>query len=204
MVTDDPIKATLLCAPKIIRTFKFLAALASAPTIVDQSFLDQALKLRQLPDPADHPLLDSEGEKNNNFSLEDAVQRAKQNKRRMLRGWTIYCTDGVKGGFETYKSIIEVNGGECSLWKGQTNARASHRSFDSKDGDGNGGQDEQDPLFLISEPKKSEASQWSKFRDLAEKHNMIPKIVKPEWLLMVAMNQVIVGEDDYLIDEKSI
>lgn len=204
LVTDDTTKATLLCAPKIIRTFKFLAALASAPTVVDQSFLDQALKLHQLPDPEDHSLVDSMGEKQYNFNLNDAVQRARENRRRLLRGWNIFCTDGVKGGFDTYKSIVEVNGGECNLWKGQSNFRASHRSFDSSEADGGSTQEEGDMLFLISEPKKSEVPQWTKFRDLAEKHNMVPKIVTPEWLLMVALKQSIVSEDQYLIDEKGI
>lgn len=193
-ITDDFKRVDLVCAPKPVRTKKFVAALACAPTLVSTTFLDYALKNNRLPSPEKHLLEARDFEKEQGFVLKEALERAKQNKHRLLKDWTIFCTENVAGGFNTYKDIIEANGGKCFMWKGRTtNVTASKRSVSTADAEvsQNQAEDNGDELFLISDPNKKEFGNWTKFRELAHKHDMVPRIVKTDWLLFVAMAQYV-------------
>jgi hypothetical protein len=192
-----------------VRTQKFVSALACGPTVVATSYLDYALKNNKLPPPEKHPLIDREGERQFGFDLDEAIARAKQNKHRLLKDWAIFCTAAVMGGFDTFKGIIEANGGKCHLWAGRTTSvNPSKRSIDdsaaNRDVSQNQEEDEGDVLYLISEPKASEKKLWEKFRDLAKKHDMIPRIVKTEWLLYVAMAQHVHWNPEWELTEASI
>jgi hypothetical protein len=206
-VTDDFKKVDLLCAPQPVRTKKFIAALACAPTLVSTSYLDYALKHNKLPPAEKHPLEARDFEQANHFRLAEALERAKQNKHRLLRDWTIFCTMDVPGGFNTYKDIIEVNGGKCVMWKGRTTTvTASKRRLDVSDKEVSQNQveDEGDVLYLISDASKKEFPSWTKFRELAAKHDMIPRIVKTEWLLSVAMRQNIHWDPEWELSEEVV
>jgi len=132
--------------------------------------------------------------------LDQAIQRAQINHGRLLRGWQIFCTEGVSGGWETYKAIIKANGGMCNLFRGRSSMTASKRSF-SRDTQeeaalaDNQGEDEGDTLYLISGEAKKDRDLWEKFRELAKKEDMVPRIVKPDWILCAAMRQRIDEED---------
>lgn len=205
-VTDDFKKVDLVCAPQPVRTKKFIAALACAPTLVSTSYLDYALKHNKLPPTDKHPLEARDFEQANHFKLSDALSRAKQNKHHLLRGWTIFCTQ-MGDGFETYKDIIEVNGGKCIMWKGRTTTiTATKRNPDPSDQEVSQNQveDEGDVLYLISDAKKTEIPLWVKFRELARKHDMVPRIVKTEWLLNVAMRQMIHWEAEWELSEEVV
>lgn len=194
----------MLCAPKIVRTRKFVAALAAAPTLVATSYLDYVLKHNKLPPPEKHPLIDREFEKLHGFRIEESLERARQNNRRLLKNWVIFCTDGVNGGWETFRDIIEANGGSCQLYKGRPSVTVSHRAVNAvEDGEMSQNQEEDEPdvLYLISEPKKDEVPLWKKFRDLAKTHNMVPRIVKTEWLLFVAMAQYVHWDEKWELNE---
>jgi hypothetical protein len=206
-ITDDFKKVDLVCAPHPVRTKKFIAALACAPTLVSTTYLDYALKNNKLPPAEKHPLEARDFEETNYFRLSEAVERAKQNKHRLLRGWTIFCSEKVSGGFDTYKDIIEANGGKCSQWKGRTTTvTASKRKLDKSDKEVSQNQveDEGDVLYLISDPDKKEFGNWTKFRELAKKHDMIPRIVKTEWLLSVAMAQYVHWDQAWELDEEKV
>lgn len=205
-ITDDFKKVDLVCAPHPVRTKKFIAALACAPTLVSTSYLDYALKHNKLPSMEKHLLEARDFEEANNFRLSEALERAKQNKHRLLKDWTIFCTQNVGGGFDTYKDIIEANGGKCCMWKGRTtNITASKRPLNTSDEvSQNQVEDEGDVLYLISDPDKKEFANWVKFRELAEKHDMIPRIVKTEWLLSVAMAQYVHWEPQWELSEKAV
>ncbi|OAL50731.1 hypothetical protein IQ07DRAFT_539097 [Pyrenochaeta sp. DS3sAY3a] len=206
-ITDDFKKVDLVCAPHPVRTKKFIAALASAPTLVSTSYLDYALKYDELPPVEDHLLEASDFEEAYDFKFTEALNRAKQNKHRLLKTWTIFCSENVPGGFDTYKDIIQANGGICQLWKGRsTNLKASKRSLDTADGEvsQNQEEDEGDVLYLISEPNRKEFGNWKKFRDLAEDHNMVPRIVKTEWLLFVAMAQYVHWDPAWELCEEAV
>lgn len=203
-ITDDFKKVDLVCAPHPVRTKKFIASLACAPTLVSTSYLDFALKNNKLPPVEKHLLQAKDFEKANKFRLSEALERAKQNKHRLLKDWTIFCTEKVAGGFDTYKDIIEVNGGKCSLWKGRpTTVSASKRIRNTSDKEVSQNQveDEGDVLYLISDADKREFNNWTKFRELAKKHDMVPRIVKTEWLLSVAMAQYVHWDPQWELDE---
>lgn len=206
-ITDDFKKVDLVCAPQPVRTKKFIAALACAPTLVSTSYLDFALKNNKLPPTEKHLLQARDFEKANNVRLSEALERAKQNKHRLLKDWTIFCTEKVPGGFDTYKDIIEVNGGKCSLWKGRAaTVSASKRilSTSDKEVSQNQVEDEGDVLYLISDADKREFTNWAKFRELAKKHDMVPRIVKTEWLLSVAMAQYVHWDPQWELTEESV
>ncbi|KAJ4296704.1 regulator of Ty1 Transposition [Kalmusia sp. IMI 367209] len=206
-IMDDCKKADLLCAPKVMRTLKFVATLASGPKLVSSEYLDYALKHNKLPLPEKFPLQDKETEKQYALNLTDTVARAKQNKHRLLKDWTIFCTKETepKNNFDTYKEIIIANGGNCLLWNGRnTTVTASKRKIESqpKEVSQNLEEDDGDILYLISAPLKSQFELWVKFRELAAKHDMIPRIVSPEWLLHVAMAQKMHWKPEWELKEE--
>jgi hypothetical protein len=205
-ITDDFKKIDLLCAPKPVRTKKFVAALACAPTLVSTTYLDYALKNNKLPSPEKHLLDSKDFEDANGFRMDEAMARAKQNKHRLLKDWQIFCTQNVAGGFDTYKDIIEANGGKCAMWKGRTTSiTASKRSKNpSTEESQNQKEDEGDVLYLISDPDKKDFANWVKFRELAKRHDMVPRIVKTEWLLCVAMAQYVHWKDEWELTEDGV
>ncbi|KAF2745221.1 BRCT domain-containing protein [Sporormia fimetaria CBS 119925] len=193
-VVDDPKKVDILCAPKIVRTQKFVSALASAPTVVSSSYLDYALQHSKLPPPHEHILRDSDFEDKYGFRLDEALERAEQNKKRLLKDWNIFCTQHVVGGFDTFKEIIQSNGGVCHRWEGRTTTiNAAKRTIKNADAEvsQNQEEDEGDVLYLISGSTKPDMKLWPKFRELAKKHDMVPRIVSTEWILFVAMAQYV-------------
>ena len=201
LLTSNPAEASILCAPKVMRTRKFVAALAGAPLVVSTTFLDYCLKHNSPPATARHALgNDRDTKERFGFHISQALDRAKMNNRHLLRGWTIFCTEAVKGGFDTYKEITQLNGGQCLLWKGRASVTVTKRKPLPDAGDesqNQGGEEEQDVLFLISGTSKEELGLWQKFRALAEKHDMRPRIVKPDWLLVCAMMQQVEWRDEY-------
>jgi hypothetical protein len=208
-ITDDFKKVDLLCAPRPVRTKKFVAALACAPTLVSSTYLDYALKHNKLPPPEKHPLDAREFEEENGFLMEEAMTRAKQNKHRLLKDWTIFCSEKVIGGFDTYSDIVQANGGKCGMWKGRaTHITASKRTVDRTSVANNESQnqkeDEGDVLYLISDPDKREFSNWAKFRELAQKHDMVPRIVRTSWLLGVAMSQYVHWKEEWELNEEIV
>ena len=62
--------------------------------------------------------------------------------------------------------------------------------------------DEGDTVYLISDAKTGdESTLWNKFRQMARKHDMRPRIVKPDWLLFVAMAQYIEWDEKWALTE---
>ena len=215
-VTDDPSHVTILLAPHILRTKKFVCAIASAPHVVGPSFLDACIKNDTVPDLKKHALHDGDGEERMGFKLLHGLERARSNGHALLKGWQIFCTEKVKGGFETYKEIVRANGGICTLWKGRTTLQVSRRSFahivtaaDGVGGEGaeehpaakSQGDDKGDTLYLVSGTSKEEVALWGKFRMQASKADMLPVIAKTDWVLAVAMQQRIVWQDQWELRE---
>ncbi len=203
-ITDDFKKVDILCAPHAVRTKKFVAAMACGPALVASSYLDFALKNNKLPPPEKHAMDVHAFEREHGFKMSEAVERAIQNKHRLFRDWTIFCTPSVPGGYETYKDIIEANGGKCSLWKGRTtNITATKRLVNASAGEESQNQkeDEGDVLYLISDANSKEFAHWVKFRELAKKHDMVPRIVKTEWLLINAMAQYVHWKPEWELNE---
>ncbi|SMQ46879.1 unnamed protein product [Zymoseptoria tritici ST99CH_3D7] len=208
LLTSDPKNVDILVAPKLLRTRKFVCALACAPLVVDTTFLDSALKHKKLA--ADPPMLkDREGEQRLGYKLADALERAKLNNRKLFRGWSIFVTKDVNGGFDTYKDIITLNGGVALLYTGRTGITLPKRQErndpeSGQESQNQGGDDEFDYVYLVSGGSEAEVKLWKTFRDTIGKQQLKARIVQPDWLLHAAMTQQIIWKDSYSLDEGSM
>ncbi|EON61339.1 hypothetical protein W97_00552 [Coniosporium apollinis CBS 100218] len=202
-LTQSPTEVTLLCAPRLIRTRKFVAALAAAPTVVSSGFLDSCLRWGRIPDPANFKLVDRETEDRLGIKLDEVLERAKQNRRQLLKGWQIFCTETIGGGFDTFKDIIAANGGVCVPWKGgRANQTARRRISDEKDEvSRNEEEGEPEALYLLSGTTAQEKKTWDAFKTMATKQGMLPRIVRQDWILNVAMAQQVVWDEQYEQEE---
>ena len=202
LVVQDYASCTHLASPRIIRTQKFICALAHAPTILSTDYVDDCLAEGRQLDPDEYLLQDPEYEKAFGYQMSDSIARAKVNKGRLLRGHSIYCTDGVHGGFDTYKSITEVNGGKCMLYR----ARAISNPASRLGRDENFSDSESEPefVYLLSGTSAEEAKLWPRFRSMAEAMGKTPLIVKTDWLLNLALSQQMTWSDTYTLTDDDV
>lgn len=207
-LSQDPKEVDILVAPKLLRTRKFVCALANAPMVVDTTYLDSALKNNHLIE--DPPLLeDPEMEEEKGFKLSEALARAEDNKHNLLRGWSIFITKDIKGGYDTYKDIVNVNGGQPLLYTGRTGVHIPKRRLrDDPEGgtesQHQGGDDEFDYAYLITGDSEADAKLWRPFRELAKKQDLEARIVKNDWLIHLAMAQQIEWKDEFVMDESQV
>jgi hypothetical protein len=177
----------------MVRTKKFLCALAMGPTIISTDFIEACVSLKKgdAPDIDSYVLKDTANEKKFGLKLKDVVHRAKANKRSLLRHVPVYCTKDIPNGPETYKEIVEANGGHFAVYNGKPVIKKVDPAEDEMGGE---------PVYLVSGDKPSERRLWSSFVEMAEAGNMEPRIVTTEWLLDVAMAQQLKWDDKYLIE----
>ncbi|EGC41268.1 BRCT domain-containing protein [Histoplasma capsulatum var. duboisii H88] len=187
-IVQDASKCTHLAAPSVLRTHKFVNAIAYAPVILNADFVAACLEQNQLLNPNEFLLQDPKSEKKYNFSLERARLKALENKNQLLDGKIIYCVETIPGGFDAFKSIIETNGGQCFLFRGRSGITLPNRrrSGENKENDGAPSFDE---IYLISGTEKNHVRLWPKFRNMVLNAKKTPKIVRPDWLLNIAMAQ---------------
>ena len=193
LVVQDPTKCTHLAAPAMVRTKKFLCALASGPIIVSADFIGHCIKHGEVPDPEKFPLKDSDNEKKFGVKLKDALIRARANKRSLLRRVPVYCTPEVPME-DTYKDIVESNGGTFFIYRARGGATIKPTTAEEDDGPA-------EPVYLLSGTRPEEKKLWPRFIEMAKAGNMIPRIVKTDWLLDVAMSQQLKWDKSYLSSE---
>jgi hypothetical protein len=198
LVIDDPSSTPfVLCAPRIGRTKKFVCALAYGPTIISTAFLDECLGSKTgPPEPTDHLLHDAAGEKKLGSSLAEATARANANGRKLFKGWQIFATERVSGGLETYRAIVETNGGACIAYQEKTHMKVS-RYVREADGRASGRTADEDRLYLVSGTSAQERALWGKFKAMAREADMVPMIVSTDWLLGVAMAQKVIWREEW-------
>lgn len=178
----DPAVCTHLAAPHIVRTEKFCCALAKAPIIVSTEWPQACLKAERVVEAEPYILHDSEGEKRLNMNLKESLERARQNGGQLLQGQIIYCASGVHGGFETYRRIVEANGGVCITF------RVAKKAANVPDSD---------KLVLLSGDDAADKKLWNSFLKIAKNTNKEAVIYKSDWLLDLAMTQKVVWSDRY-------
>lgn len=172
--------------------------------IINVDFITQCLKKDQLLDPNDFILEDKAAESKYGFSLEEARSRAKVNKNKLLRGHNVYCVESIRGGFEAFKSIVEINGGECALFRARV-AMSSHHRPDSDESD-----DEEErrstskEVYLLSSTQPDQVKLWPRFRQMVRDVGKVPRIVRVDWLLDIAMSQELRWKDEYELNEDMI
>jgi hypothetical protein len=157
--------------------------------------------------PEDYLLTDPEGEKRFGLKLPEVLKRAKANKRRLLRNYSIYCTENVQGGFETYKAIIEANGGRCLLYRARAGSIAKKAAImdgDDEDRDSETDQLEYEYVYLITGSMPEETRLWPKFRETVRATGDKPRVVRADWMLDLALRQEIKWEDGYEMTDKDI
>ncbi|KAI9790287.1 MAG: hypothetical protein M1816_005312 [Peltula sp. TS41687] len=218
LVVQDPSTCTHLAAPSMIRTQKFVTALAYAPVVVSSDFLDHCIEKGEVPAAEKYHLKDPETEGRLGIKLKDSLANARRNERRLLKDITVYSTPNVHGGAETYKAIVEANGGTCVPFRARhgaiitsssnihnktTTTTTANDDDDGGDGDGAGGKTDQAKedahryVYLLSGDAKEDTKLWPKFRQMARENGLVPRIVKTEWILDVAMSQELRWQDDY-------
>ncbi|KAF1816934.1 BRCT domain-containing protein [Eremomyces bilateralis CBS 781.70] len=190
-ITEKPTEVTILCAPAIVRTKKFVTALAGAPKVVSTDFIDDALENKELPDPDGFALEDQEGEQRWNFNLVETLERADLNCRQLLKGVQIFCTPKVKGGWEGYNEIAVANGGSCRLYEGKEkfHVRVPGSQKSKKSSRDSLTAAQHDPVFLVSSTQPADRALWEHFRKMAQNADMEPRICSENWLLHAAMTQ---------------
>lgn len=190
-VVIEPQKCTHLAAPSMVRTQKFLIAIAHAPVVLSTDFIDACItsKSKDMPNPSSYVLKDSFNEKKFNLKLKDILLRAKANNKWLLAKTPVYCTETVPNGPQTYQPIIMENGGIFGVFKGKPVLRkiAPEEDFGPAE-----------PVYLVSGLTQAEKGLWPKFTENAVESNMIPRIVTTEWLLHLALSQQNKWSDEFL------
>lgn len=169
--------------------------MAYAPIIISTEFIDKCLEKDELLPPEDFLLQDNANEKRFHFSLVQSQQRAKENRNKLFQDRTIYCVENIHGGFETYKSIVEANGGQCNMYRGRPGTMVPSRRAESETSAMD--DDAEAEVFLISGTEKEHERLWSRFRQMAEGSRKTPRIVRSDWLIESAMTQQILPVDKH-------
>ena len=165
--------------------------------------MDDCLSQNQKLEPEDYLLQDTDGEKRMGFTLSDSLGRAKSNKGQLLQGYLVFCTENIHGGFETYKSIAEVNGGKCLLYRARAGSTATLRPDPDEENDspeaGSPGY-----VYLMSGTTPEEAKLWPKFRQMIEGLGRSPLVVRNDWILDLALSQRHQWRDIYHLTDKDV
>lgn len=169
--------------------------MAYAPIVISTDFINSCLEKNELLEPANFVLRDEASERRLSISLAQSQKRAKANRNKLLQGRTIYCAENLHGAFETYKSIVDVNGGQCNLYRGRPGTMVPSRRTDSETSTVD--DDAQEEVFLIGGPGKDQERLWAKFRQMAEGSRKVPRIVRSDWLLDSAIAQQVLPVGDY-------
>nr|OQO31662.1 hypothetical protein B0A51_01152 [Rachicladosporium sp. CCFEE 5018] len=203
LLMQDPKEITVLVAKKILRTPKFVCALAWAPMVVDTKYLDAALKGKLIDNSS--TLSDRDAEERLGFKLVEALDRARINNRQLLRGWKIYVSRDISGTFDTFKTIITVNGGAAYAFNGRTGLHIEGRVVDDEDAGPEklhqGGEEEYDFVYLVSGTTAAEQKLWPGFRNQVVKAGFQPRIVRSDWLLNAAMSQQVSWKESWALSE---
>jgi Regulator of Ty1 transposition protein 107 BRCT domain len=200
-ITQDVKKCTHLAAPSILRTPKFVNALAYAPIIVSVDYLTECLAKNELLDTDDFALVDKITEKKIGFKLAAARERAASNKNKLLQGYRICCVETIRGGFDAFKSIVEANGGECTLFRGRVSMNDHrHRESSSDSSDSETEHSMKDDVFLVSGDEPEHKKLWPRFRQMVLEVGRTPHVVGVNWLLDIAMSQEIRWKEEYEFD----
>lgn len=179
-----------MAAPAVVRTQKFLCALASGVPVLSTDYITKCLSSGEMLPPQKFLLKDTANEKKFGIKLNESVKRAKDNRGALLHGVAVYCTEGIANGPDTFKSIVESNGGMFYVYRGRGGAVIKPSESDDDE--------DMEPVYLLSGLKPDERRLWPKFDQMAKDGNMEPRIVVTEWLLDTAMSQSIKWDRHYL------
>lgn len=156
--------------------------------------MDKVLETGKVPPVQDFTLKDDEAEKKFEIKLTRSVARAKSNKGKLLWGVPIYCTEKIRMGPDSYKSIAEANGAIFKIYRARSGTTIRPTTAEEDDNA------PPEPVYLLSSVSPEEKQMWVRFRDMAIKGNMEPRIVAADWLLDVAMAQQVRFDKKFLVE----
>ncbi|KAM0460943.1 hypothetical protein ACHAO4_001739 [Trichoderma viride] len=183
-----------LAAPHVVRTVKFLCALARGPTVISSTFIEKTLETGKLQDVEDFILKDAEAESKYDVNLEKSVARAKAHHGKLLRSIPIYCTDKIKNGPESYRAIAEANGAMFMIYRARSGTTIKPTTAEQD------GFAPPEPVYLLSGATPEEKQLWKRFKEMARNGHMEPRVVSPDWLLDVAMAQQVRFDKKFLLE----
>lgn len=137
---------------------------------------------------------DPAGEERYAMQLDQVVQKAGAHRGKMMRGWKVWVTTQIPGGFKTFAAIVEANGGKCCPFQGRSGT-IPHSRVDSENEDD--ADVDVEPAYLISGASEGEQVLWDKFRDMAREARREPRIVQSEWILDAALKQELKWDPAY-------
>lgn len=184
-----------LAAPKLVRTEKFLLALAKGPEIISTQFIDDVLDQGKMLPVEEYGLKDKANEDKLQVNLQTSLQRARALKGHLLTSVPIYCTADCKN-YESFQAIAEANGATFKQYKARSGTTIKPTTAEEDEGKA------PDPVYLLSGSKESEKMLWPKFEKMARDGHMEPRIVHTDWLLDVAIQQEVYFDETYLMQNR--
>jgi len=113
-MTTRPSECTHLLCPHLVRTEKFLCALARAPFILSAKWATASAAAKTLLPEKGFMLKDPAGEKKFDVNLAQALRRAKANKGKLLEGKMFYLTPRVGVDKKLLKNVVNACGGDVT------------------------------------------------------------------------------------------
>ncbi|KAF9480753.1 hypothetical protein BDN70DRAFT_856332 [Pholiota conissans] len=113
-MTTRPGECTHLLARQVVRTEKFLCALASSPYILSEKWALTSAEAKRLLPEKDFILKDKAGETKYGIDLVKSLRRAKENKGKLLDGHIFYVTPKVPVDTKLLKSVVNACGGQVT------------------------------------------------------------------------------------------
>lgn len=177
-----------------MRTVKFLVALARGATVISSDFITHVLEHGEVPSPDDFILKDTEMEKKYDIKLSRSVCRAKANNRKLLLDVGVFCTDKIRNGPESYRAVADANGAIFKIYRARSGTTLKPTTAEED------GFRPPEPVYLLSSSSPEEKLMWPRFKEMAEKAHMEPRVVAPDWLLDVAMAQEVRFNKKFLVE----
>ncbi|KAG1767131.1 hypothetical protein EDD22DRAFT_876793 [Suillus occidentalis] len=118
-MTTKPNDCTHLVTKGIVRTEKFLCAIASSPFVLTEGWVDSSVRSGKLLLETDFLISDPESERKWNFKLSASLERAKREDggEGLLKGMTFYVTPKVEIDLKLLKAVITSAGGQVQTSK---------------------------------------------------------------------------------------
>ncbi|KAK0461234.1 uncharacterized protein EV420DRAFT_1531024 [Desarmillaria tabescens] len=113
-LTTRPSECTHLLAPHVVRTEKFLCALAVSPWILSPEWATESVASNRLLPENDFLLQDQTNERKYDFQLSHAVAKAKTLKGQLFEKMVFYVTAKVSVDHKLLKNVITAFGGQVS------------------------------------------------------------------------------------------
>ncbi|KIM22220.1 hypothetical protein M408DRAFT_28858 [Serendipita vermifera MAFF 305830] len=114
---QDPLSCTHLVSNAIMRTEKFISAIAVCPIIVTEKWVRECLRAKRIVDTAPYLLHDREGEEKFKFSLKACLDQARETGTTLFEGHTFYLVFGPDASdvlIGTLTSAVKSAGGKVS------------------------------------------------------------------------------------------